>query len=136
VTTETIDTLDPIHIQNDINAVIEDYGLNSQSRLVRRTLDFLGFRTIEECQERIDKLHSEGKDASSPDTQALLLELGIPAGNYHIDGNRVVIDKAGYKVEDGRITITDLTKAKALLQKYKDDEMEKINQRKNQNIVS
>jgi hypothetical protein len=41
VTTETIDTMSIDHLQNEINATIEDYGLDANSDIVKRALQFL-----------------------------------------------------------------------------------------------
>ncbi len=129
VAAETIDTLDVEHIQNDINASLGVYGLSANDPLVKKALNFLQLRTVEECQTRVDSLLTTGVLPNSPEMQNLLNSLGVASSR--IEGNRVIVERAGYHIDGDRIIIDDVSRLKEDLRKYKDENRDKINELKN-----
>ena len=135
VTSETVDSLDINHLQNDINASLSVYGVAADESVAQRALNLLGLLSKTECQARIDKLENQGSLPSSSETQALIKSLGLRNGDYHIEGGKVVVDNGGYKIEDGKIVLVNISRLQENLRLYRDTNRDKINELKNELIT-
>lgn len=101
--------LDKDFLELEIYDEMNRWGQNVNSPILIRSLNWLGLHSKEFLQQRVDRLISEGNIINSPEFNQALAELGIDPSYYRIEGNKVIMERGDYHIENRNIKRGDYT---------------------------
>jgi len=129
--------IDKRYLSLDINTKLQGWWIRADSKEVKRALHFIGLRTKDDYQAEVDVLHQQGKTANDKEMRDLLDLLTLTKGDFHIENNKIIVDRSDYRVVgDFEIAIDRTDGVAKNLMSYVRDQRWKVVQERKQEAIS